>query len=191
MEIHVGFFDDEKNVQDYIQMADGYDGEELIGIMRSYVPKGARVLELGMGSGKDLEILKRYYAVTGSDSSEVFLNMYASTHTDADLLRLDAVTLNSDRSFDCIYSNKVLMHLTKEQLGQSLSRQRAILNEGGIIFHSFWEGDRVENMKDLLFFYYKKNELARIVGLHFDVLGIEIYTEIERDDSLYVAARKR
>ena len=41
-----------------------------------YVSKGKSVLELGMGPGKDLNFLKKYYKATGSDSSQVFLDQY-------------------------------------------------------------------------------------------------------------------
>jgi len=62
-------------------------------------------LELGIGLGKDFNILKKSYAVTGSDNSQVFLDKYKQKHPDADLLFLDAVTIQTDRKFDCIYSN--------------------------------------------------------------------------------------
>jgi SAM-dependent methyltransferase len=187
----MGFFDDEKNVQSYIDMADGYDGRELIEILKKYVTQGSTVLELGMGPGKDLDILNEYYLATGSDTSSIFLKRYRVTHKDADLLLLDAANLETDRSFDCIYSNKVLMHLTTDQMKRSLMRQRHILNQGGLLFHSFWEGDRLEEMRGLLFVYYSKEKLAAMFNEIYDVLEIEYYTEMEKNDSIYVVARKR
>ncbi len=65
----MGFFDDEKNVQSYIEMVDGYDGQWLIDVLKTYVSEGATVLELGMGPGKDCDILRQSYRVTGSDNS--------------------------------------------------------------------------------------------------------------------------
>jgi cyclopropane fatty-acyl-phospholipid synthase-like methyltransferase len=186
----MSFFDDVKNVKSYIDMANGFDGRELIEILRRYVTEGSTVLELGMGPGKDLDILKHYYTVTGSDNSKVFLERYRSIHKDADLLLLDATALDTDRRFDCVYSNKVLMHLTREQLKQSLIMQQHILNRSGILFHSFWEGKRTEKMHDLLFVYYEKDELTALFDEYYDVLEIDSYTEFEKNDSLYVVARK-
>jgi 2-polyprenyl-3-methyl-5-hydroxy-6-metoxy-1,4-benzoquinol methylase len=60
--------------------------------------------------------------VTGSDLSEVFLKLYWKDHPHADTLLLDAVTINTDRTFDCIYSNKVLHHLSADDLQKSLER---------------------------------------------------------------------
>lgn len=53
----MGYFDDEKNVQNCLEMAEGYDGAELIQVLRDYLLAGASGLELGMGPGKDLDIL--------------------------------------------------------------------------------------------------------------------------------------
>ena len=69
----MGYYDREENVQEYIQMADGYDGKALIDRLWRFLPDGSTVLEIGMGPGKDLDILREKYVVTGSDSSDVFL----------------------------------------------------------------------------------------------------------------------
>ena len=119
----MGYFDDEKNVEEYIGMAEGYDGRELVDVLRRHLPDGATVLELGMGPGKDLEILSEFFQVTGSDSSKVFIERYRKMDPAADLLLLDAVTMDTDRKFDGIYSNKVLQHLTQQELKRSLHRQ--------------------------------------------------------------------
>lgn len=54
-------------------MAKGYNGRELIAVLNKYLPAGAMVLELGMGPGKDLNLLAQRYTVTGSDTSREFL----------------------------------------------------------------------------------------------------------------------
>ena len=65
----MSFFHEEKNVKEYISMCEGYDGEELINILRNNLAEGSTILELGMGPGKDLDILQKYYKMTGSDYS--------------------------------------------------------------------------------------------------------------------------
>ena len=92
----------------YIKMAEGYDGKELIEKLKSYLPAGSTVLELGSGPGTDLEILSQYYHVTGSDFSQQFLDILVEKNLSNELLILDATTLKTDKIFDCIYSNKVL-----------------------------------------------------------------------------------
>lgn len=186
----MGFFDTEKGVDEYIKMAEGYDGAELIKILQEYLPEKSTALELGMGPGKDLDILSKTFTVTGSDNSQVFLDKYKKENPEADLLKLDAVTLSTNRMFDCIYSNKVLHHLTREDLKKSIQRQSEIVNPNGIAFHSFWKGDKDENYDGLLFTKYQVEGLKEIIGNSFDILAMNVYTEMEKDDSIYVVLRK-
>ena len=185
----MGFFDTEKGVEQYIKMAEGYDGAELIKILQKYLSENSTVLEIGIGPGKDMDIMKKSYVVTGSDYSQVFLDKYKKKHQDADLLLLDAVTLQTDRKFDCVYSNKVLHHLTPKDLVISLQRQKDMLHSNGIAFHSFWKGSKVEKMEGLLFTYYETEDLKKMAESNFDVLAIETYTEMEKDDSIYIVLR--
>ena len=120
----MGCFDDEKNVADYIRMADGYEGKELVIKLEKYLKAGSTLLELGMGPGKDLDMLIEKYKVTGSDNSQVFLDRYHKMNPKAELLKLDAVTLETEKQFDCIYSNKALHHLTPDELVRSLQHAR-------------------------------------------------------------------
>jgi len=187
----MGFFDTEKGVEQYIKMAEGYDGAELITILEKYLPENSTILELGMGPGKDTDILKKSYAVTGSDNSQIFLDRYKKNNPDADLLLLDATSLQTQQKFDCIYSNKVLHHLTREDLVKSLQRQKEILNPNGIAFHSFWKGNKTENMEGLLFTYYEMDDLKKMPENDFEVLATETYTEMEKDDSIYIILRNK
>ena len=69
----MGFFDTEEGVSEYLEMAKGHDGRELIEKLSEYLPASSTVLELGMGPGTDLELLSKRYQVTGSDNSTLFL----------------------------------------------------------------------------------------------------------------------
>ena len=88
--------------------------------------------------------------------------------------------------FDCIYSNKVLQHLTKNECFKSLKKQKSILNQKGIIFHSFWYGDKTEDYDGLLFVRYKINELKKIVKNDYDILKTQRYKEFKKNDSFYM-----
>lgn len=187
----MGYFDSVDKVKEYIAMAEGYDGRELVGVLRKHLKDGSTVLEIGMGPGKDLELLGEHFRVTGSDNSAAFLDRYRQEHPDADLVLLDAVTMDINRRFDCIYSNKVLHHLTKAQLRESLLRQARVLNSGGVLLHSFWYGDKVEEIEGLRFVYYTEDSLGKAIGDDYEIIETEQYTEMDEDDSLYIVLRKR
>ncbi len=184
----MGFYDDEKTALQYITMAEGYDGRELVTVLREHLRDGASVLELGMGPGIDLQLLNEHFSATGSDNSQFFVDRYRKLHPDSDLLLLDAVKLDTERSFDCIYSNKVLHHLTNEQLAQSLGRQKEVLSETGLIMHSFWRGTGVDEHHGLRFVYQTEDRMRSVVEEFFRVIDIVVYKEMEDGDSLFVLA---
>jgi trans-aconitate methyltransferase len=186
----LGYFDQLENVQEYMKMVNGYDGRELTQILDTYLEPGSSVLEIGMGPGKDFDILQNKYRVTGSDSSDVFLDLYKNKNPEADLLNLDALTLKTDRKFDCIYSNKVLHHLYRHELPKAFERQLDLLVEKGIACHTFWKGSAEEIHHDLLFVYYSQEELASIVPDAYTILKNTLYKEDKNDDSILLILQK-
>ena len=187
----MSYFDCVDNVDEYIKMAEGYDGRELIAILREYLASGAAVLELGMGPGKDLDLLSEYYSVTGSDNSQTFIDRYQKDHPDADLILLDAVKMQTGRQFDGIFSNKVLHHLTRKQLEHSFERQSQVLTGAGIALHSFWYGDKEEEFSGLRFVYYTEQTINHVIGESFELFQLQRYTEIDDHDSFFIILRKR
>lgn len=185
----MGFYDHEDTVETYVQMAEGYDGRLLVAVLRQQLPAGSTVLELGMGPGKDLTLLAEHFSVTGSDVSALFLQRYRKNHLAADLLLLDAVTLETERHFDAIYSNKVLHHLTANELQESFQRQAELLNPNGLLLHTFWYGTGMEKHQGLQFTYYTEVSLRAVVGPAFDITAAVRYAEIEDGDSLYLLLR--
>jgi cyclopropane fatty-acyl-phospholipid synthase-like methyltransferase len=184
------YFDDRNNVDEYIKMAEGYDGRDLIAILQLHLPAGSTVLELGMGPGKDLDLLAQTYEVTGSDYSSPFLDLYREKQPAADLLQLDAVSLATERKFDSIYSNKVLHHLRKSDIHRSFSRQKELLAANGLLLHSFWFGHKEETFQGLHFAYYTEEELLDTIGAGFELVAMARYQEMDEDDSFYVLLRK-
>lgn len=186
----MSYYDDPKNVQQYIDMAEGYDGRNLVAALTKHLPPGIDLLELGIGPGIDLDLLSRHYQVTGSDASQVFLDRYRESHPHAELLLLDAETIRTSRRFGAIYSNKVLHHLSPEQLAASFHRQHVVLQPPGIALHSFWLGDREEFMHGLRFRYYPEKFLHALVEPYFTIIESTRYAEFETDDSLFLILKK-
>jgi len=184
------FYDSVENVNQYIEMAKGFDGRELIKILKKYVPEGSSVLELGMGPGVDLEMLSKSYDVTGSDNSIIFIERFRHLHSSFKLIQLDVNNIKCNITFDCIYSNKVLHHLTDDELRASLLQQRNVLANGGVLFHTFWLGEKTEEMEGMLFNYHTADSLRNLIGDLFDVEEIQSYREMDDNDSLYIILRK-
>lgn len=187
----MGYFDNKDNVESYIKMVDGYDGSAIVEVLVRHLAAGSSVLELGMGPGKDLELLSKHFSVTGSDSSSVFVDRYKSRHPHADVIVLDAVEFKLDRTFDAMFSNKVLQHLPKPDAAKSIEAQHGALNSDGIMLHTLWHGDSVDEHHGLLFQQYTIETFSDLVADYFDVVDSARYTEMEADDSLYVVCKRR
>ena len=175
---------------EYRNTSTGEDGSRLITILQNHLPESSSLLLLGIGSGGDFRLLSNYYNVTGSDFSKLLLSVYQKSHPDSDLLVLDLIELDTERKFDCIYSNKVLHQMSETDFSQSLHNQLKILNTGGYIIHSFWCGNREEDHHGLKWVYYTEETLAKQIPTEFEIIGINTYKDKIDHDSLYVLLRK-
>lgn len=185
----MGFYDKSENVEKYIEMCKGYDGSNLYQVLQDNLKAGSRVLELGSGPGFDIPFLSEHYNVTGSDFSDEFIKRCSEKFPDIPFRKIDAISMDTSEKFDCIYSNKVLHHLTEGELAQSLSQQAETLNDGGIVAHTFWMGAENQEIEGMLFTYYLQDDLIGIVSEKFEVVATLSYQEFEDSDSLFVIAR--
>jgi trans-aconitate methyltransferase len=185
------FYENKKNVGQYIEFTPSHDGALLVDLLVNHLPASATVLELGMGPGKDFDKLSKHFSVTGSDFSTTFLELYRLRNDSADLLHLDARTLDTERTFDAIFSNKALIHLSREDLRTSFLRQSDVLNAGGLVLHSFWHGAGEANFDGLRLVYQDEHELAGMLEDAFDIIDVGRHAKMAEDDSIYVLARKR
>ncbi len=184
------YYKTKASVKEYIELAKDVNGAGLIEKLTQVLPSGSNVLEIGSGPGTDWKILNDSYHVIGSDNSSEFLKHLLAKYPNGEFLNLDAVTISTNKTFDGIYSNKVLHHLKDDELENSIKRQREILNTNGIICHSFWKGEKSEIFKGLYVNYHIEKELEDFFGAYFKILSIQVYKEFEDGDSLLLIARK-
>lgn len=186
-----GYYKTKDSVLEYIKLAKDVNGILLINTFASFIPKNSKVLEIGSGPGTDWKILSENFQVTGSDNSQVFLDHLTKSNPTGKFIQLDAKVLDTNEMFDGIYSNKVLHHLTDQELIDSISNSTKILNKNSIICHSFWKGQGSEIFKGLFVNYHSKKDIERYFAKKFDILVLEEYKEFEDNDSLVLLARKK
>ena len=186
-----GYYHTPESVEEYIRLAEPYDGHQLINQLRKYLNEGSAVLELGSGPGKDFNLLSKRFETLGSDISQEFINYLKEQFPEGNFLTLDAISIHTERKFDAIYSNKVLHHLSNEELEQSIQRQAEILNPGGWVCHSFWKGEGDEVHNGLFVNYHTEEELKGYFNALFETKMIESYHEFEDDDSLLYIGQKK
>ncbi len=187
------YFKNRKNVDLYTEMMDGYDNNFVINELSKVLPKSSSLLELGMGTGVDLISLSSDYDVLGSDNSHLFIEDFKKK-SDIKAMVLDAVDININRNFDCIYSNKVLPHLAKEDFIKSLNSQSKHLSTKGIIFATLWAGEYREEFEfdgQLRFVYYDESTLKYIIPHELHLEQLIYYSEFEANDSLIMILRRK
>ena len=185
------FYHTKESVEQYLKIAKGYDGREIIEKLQNYLPQNSTILELGSGPGVDLKILSEFYQVTGSDYSSIFIDLLKEANPNHEILYLNAITLITKQNFDSIFSNKVLQHLTDDELTTSIQNQYNILNKNGIICHSFWEGDICEEMHGSIQNSHTIEEIEQFFSPLFDISLLELYNEIAKNDSILLIGRTK
>ena len=185
------YYKTKESVEEYIRMAEDVDSKLLIEELQQVLPPESTVLELGSGPGTDWNILSDSYNTIGSDNSTEFLNHLIQSNPKGTFLELDAITIETDLTFDGIYSNKVMHHLNDNELLLSVNRQNDLLNPNGIICHSFWKGEGSEIFKGLFVNYHGESRLKDFFGDYFEILSIKSYKEFEDDDSLLLIGKKK
>ncbi len=187
------YFSNRKNVDLYSSMMEGYDNRFIIEEIQKKLPIGSTLLELGMGTGADLISLSEIYKVMGSDNSPLFVSDFKKK-SKLNVCVLDAVTVDIDQKFDCIFSNKVLQHLSKDDFSLSLKQQSKHLNENGILFFTLWHGKPREEFEfngELRFVYYDEPSLQSLIPNELTIENIVHYAEFENNDSMLVVLRLR
>ena len=86
-----------------------------------------------------------------------------------------SLDIPQNKTFDAIYSDKILDKLSKEDIFKSLEKQNDRLNADG---HSF---GRFESNED---------EIKKIFQSQFEILDLKLYTEKIEEDSFYIVAKK-
>ncbi|WOO89617.1 class I SAM-dependent methyltransferase [Mollicutes bacterium LVI A0078] len=179
---------DKEMVANYCKMMEDYNNDYILDIFCEKIPKEASVLELGFGTGKDYLHLKDFYNITASDYSQEFINVFNQNYNDK-VLTIDAITIEVEDKFDCIYSSKVLNSLNEDQIIESFKRQYQVLNKGGYIFHTLWYGDKEEDDS-----FIDKQTLIKILELDYEFVEFNYYKEadfIESEyDSVIIIGRK-
>jgi ubiquinone/menaquinone biosynthesis C-methylase UbiE len=103
------------------------------------LPSGSRVLELGCGNGKTLEVMARKdWDVVGVDISPTALRLAkemlsrADTGSEVELVEADIRSLPfDDASFDAVFAIHVFGHMTADDAEKALKETSRVLRIGG------------------------------------------------------------
>jgi len=125
----------------------------------SLLPKKAKILDAGCGSGRDVAYLTDYgFDVIGIDISEGLLEE-AKKRAKGEFKKMDITDMKfKDEEFDGVWSCATLYHLEKKDVPKVLKDFNKILKKDGVLFINVKEGEGEEVVKKK-----KYNDLPRYI----------------------------
>ncbi|HXR12498.1 MAG TPA: class I SAM-dependent methyltransferase [Gaiellaceae bacterium] len=106
------------------------------------LPDGARVLELGCGSGDDARELAQRFRVTGVDISSEQLRRASANVPDGEFIQADFTALDLPAAaFDAVASFYVFNHVPRDLLAPLLADIHRWLVRGGLLLAAFGVSD--------------------------------------------------
>ena len=130
------------NAQDFVEGTLSVDVSHLYSEFESHLSKGASLLDVGCGSGRDLKYFAQqgYQAIGLEPSSE--LATFAEQHSGQKVICGSIQDTDWRDEFDGIWCCASLLHVTKDELGDVFQKLARALKHGGAIYVSFKYGDQ-------------------------------------------------
>lgn len=173
-----------KYANTYFNATSNSDVKVLYEHFTKYVPNGARILDFGCGSGRDVKaFLNMGYIVDAIDGSEELARL-ASEYTGIQVMCLDFNQLNESAVYDAVWACASLLHVTSRELPNVLKRISVALKANGVAYISFKKGD-FEGVRDDRYFTDMTSERFAEVLNKTDGFSIveEWYSEDVRADN--------
>lgn len=152
--------------------------------------RGARVLEVGSGGGRDARLMEHLgLRVRRTDITRAFVALLREQGHDADVIDPLRDDLGSpDGSYDAVWANASLLHVARDDLSTVMARLAEVTSSGGLLRMSVKEGEgegwsthgSISNPRH--FTYWRADPLREVVaGAGWS--DVEIRSQVDsRDD---------
>ncbi len=153
--------------------------EEIMEPFLELLPENAEVLDLGCGSGRDTILLEEHGCyVTPLDGSKEMCKL-AEVYTDKEVLLMRYDEMNFDEVFEGVWACAALVHLTTEQMRDTLQKIVHALKPEGILYFSVHKGDRDGIYGGRYFKDYSKRELMNLLDAIPELELEELWTTVD------------
>ena len=165
----ISYYD--KNAQHFVKTTNVYDYSSLYDLFLPHLPKGAKILDAGCGSGRDSKcFIDKGYKVVAFDGSQKLATL-ASQLTGLPVRHKLFSQVNEHEEFDGIWASASLLHVPRSELASVLEKLKKALKPKGIWYISFRYGEGEHNEGDRYFYDQTKESLIKILE---DLGGVTI-----------------
>jgi len=127
----------EENHREFVASTLHVDMKELYEPFCELLPKGAKILDAGCGSGRDTQFfMNEGYKLVAIDASSKMVSATKEL-TGVDCRHMSFENLKLENDFDAIWACASLLHVRRESLTSVLNKFADILLPSGLIYASF------------------------------------------------------
>lgn len=128
------------NATQYFRNTVNVDMSECCGRFLKFVVPGGRIIDIGAGSGRDINYFKdRGYVVEGIDASEEMCRL-ASDYSATEVACERIQDWHPQEKYDGIWANASLLHLTFDEIEEFVCRVSDYLKPNGVFYISMKKG---------------------------------------------------
>lgn len=159
-------------VDEYISYNDSRHPMKAADLFLPHLHKNAYILDLGCGPGRDTKIFtNKGFQVTGIDLSRNMIKAAKEKCVNATFHVMNMEKLEfTDETFDGIWANSSLLHISKKNIPKVLGEVYRILKVGGIFYLSLKQGDGERIVSDQrytetekFFSYFRAEEMETLL----------------------------
>lgn len=171
----------EANAVAYAEKTSRADLSHLYAPFLASLPRGARILDVGCGGGRDLKAFRELgFKPVGIDPSPALVEI-ARQYSGAEVAVADVQEMEFVDEFEAVWACASLLHLPKLELSEALRCIKRSLISGGVFFLSLQNGSGEHVIHDGRFYArYGESEIQIAVQQN----GFEIFETWETTDSL-------
>ena len=174
-----------ENITKLVDKYDSADMSQLHQLLLKYIPDNSTILDIGFGSGRDLDFLQSCgYDIWGIDPSVKFVENIKKRFPNIQKqfietgIPFDKSSIGLNREFDVVVSIAMWMHLEHTQYADALESIVSVTKDNSTIVISYSEGNRIDDGR-----YFVEVNLKYLVEL-FNKNDFSLVETIKNGDSL-------
>lgn len=170
----------------------------------SYLPKNAKVLDVGCGPGTFTQYVYKKFDVEGIDISEEMLKIARKKFPDVLFKNMDMKHMTyENNSFDAIVAGYSFIHIAEDEVVTTLEEFHRILKPSGYVFIMAMEGEKdqivaeplLKSEKTFINFFSldRLSNYLKEVGFHIEFKERVLYEDLENLTTalLYITGKKQ